>query len=168
MKFTNGYWLTWSEYDMSCAAQVYRARREDNALSVLAATRQVAGNRGAALNMPALELSFSSPMDDVICVEVVHFKGELERGLYFDIERARRAVDIRQTEQACRLSSGGLKASLPDLRGGTAAVFTLEREGETLTVSTDSPCPFEVFLHGMPRVSVKSAENERLCLDFEI
>ena len=39
MRFTNGYWMTRPEFDMSYATQVYQVKNDDRTLEVLAATR---------------------------------------------------------------------------------------------------------------------------------
>ena len=74
MKFTDGYWMTRPEFRMHYAAEIYRVRRVQDELHVLAACKHVA-NRGDILNEATLEATFSAPIADVIRVEVVHFKG---------------------------------------------------------------------------------------------
>ena len=110
MRFTDGYWLTRPEFEMSYATEVYQVKAGDKALRVLAATRPVKGNKGAALNMPALEVSLSSIMEGVICVEITHFKGALKPCPQFDIIREPIAAQINQQEGAWQITSGSLQA----------------------------------------------------------
>ena len=110
MRFTNGYWMTRPEFDMSYATQVYQVKNDDRTLEVLAATRAVNGNKGIALNMPTLTVRLSSPMEGVICVDITHFKGARMPGPRFDINRASLAADIKDQPDAWVFTSGDLQA----------------------------------------------------------
>lgn len=110
MKFTNGYWMTRPEYDMSYATEVYRAVPEGKALHILAATRPAGGRRGVDLNMPALNVRLSSPAENVLYVEVTHFRGALDSGPRFDIRREETEVAVTRDEKGYRIRSGHLEA----------------------------------------------------------
>ncbi len=110
MKFTNGYWMTRPEYEMSYATEVFRVDRGEDSLDILAATRQVRGNRGANLNMPALNIRLSSPAENVLCVEITHFRGALERGPRFYIRREENQASVTHDTKGYRVRAGGLEA----------------------------------------------------------
>ncbi len=110
MKFTNGYWMTRPEYEMNCASEVFRASFEGKALDILAATRRVKGNRGANLNMPALNVRLSSPMENVLRVEVTHFKGAPDPGPRFDVRGEDPRVAFTREGDGYRFRTGSLEA----------------------------------------------------------
>lgn len=132
MKFTDGYWMTRPEFDMSYATEVYQVKELDKGLRVLAATRHLGGNKGLALNMPALEVDLSSPLEGIICVEVTHFKGAKPIRPQFDLNRAQIPVDITREEAGWRLRSGPLSAFVA-AQGGWQVAF--EADGRPLTAS---------------------------------
>ena len=74
MKFTAGYWNMRPGVTPYYPAEARDIEISDNALIVYAPTRKI-NHRGDTLNIPTLRLRFSSPMENVIRVQVSHFTG---------------------------------------------------------------------------------------------
>jgi alpha-D-xyloside xylohydrolase len=74
MKFTDGYWQVKKDVRAFHPAQVYEIEASPDSLTVHAPTRQIKG-RGDTLGGPMLSVRFSSPMENVIRVQMVHHKG---------------------------------------------------------------------------------------------
>jgi alpha-D-xyloside xylohydrolase len=69
MKFTDGYWNIREDVTLFNAVEICDANVGDSTLTVYAACKPVL-HRGDTLNSPLLTFTFSSPMDDVIRVQV--------------------------------------------------------------------------------------------------
>ena len=74
MKFTNGYWQMRAGVTPHYAEQVHEVEIESDAITVYAPTKKLTG-RGDTLNLPLLTIRYSSPMENVIRVKIVHHKG---------------------------------------------------------------------------------------------
>ena len=110
MKFTNGYWRIREEIDPVYAVEYYDCEVKDNKLTVYAATRHM-GDRGDTLNQPMLTVTFSSPMEDVIKVSAVHFKGALNKGPDYEVnEQSGDFISISETEEKITYTSGKTSA----------------------------------------------------------
>ena len=143
MKFTNGYWRMRTEMDPAFAAESYEIQRRQNELNVLAATKHV-GGRGDILNSAALDVSFSSPMKNVIRVKIVHFAGTLDRAPHFELNESPEEVEIRVPEKdragasAGALSYASLKSGDLEVRvSGKGAPWQVDflGDGKLLTSS---------------------------------
>ena len=84
MKFTNGYWRIREEIEPVYAVEYYDSQIRDKELVVYAATKHMT-DRGDTLNQPMLTVAFSSPMENVIKVSAVHFKGAAYQGPHFEV-----------------------------------------------------------------------------------
>ena len=156
MKFTNGYWMTRPEYEMSYATEVFRVDRGEDSLDILAATRQVRGNRGANLNMPALNIRLSSPVENVLCVEITHFRGALERGPRFSIRREENQASVTHDTKGYRVRAGGLEAVVQEQ--GWAVDFL--GDGRLLTTSG-----WHGMAHAYSKETGKAYMSDSLMLD---
>jgi alpha-D-xyloside xylohydrolase len=105
MKFTDGYWEMRPEMKPHYAAQVHEVLIEENALTVYAPAGKL-GERGHTISQPLLTLRVTSPMKDVIRVQVAHHTGERPRQPDFNIREETVQVLIAQDEQAATLTSG--------------------------------------------------------------
>jgi alpha-D-xyloside xylohydrolase len=74
MKFTDGYWQIRPGCTPSFLVQVHEIEFEPDALTVYAPTRKLV-TRGDTLGQPMLSVRFSSPMENVIRVQMFHHKG---------------------------------------------------------------------------------------------
>lgn len=86
MKFTNGYWRIREEIEPVYAVEYYDAEIRGKDLIVYAATKHMA-DRGNTLNQPMLTVTFSSPMENVIKVSAVHFKGAAYKGPHYEVAK---------------------------------------------------------------------------------
>lgn len=157
MKFTDGYWLIRLEFDMNYATEVYQVKADDKRLTILAATRHVRGNKGAALNMPTLEVELSTPMEGVLCVQVTHFKGALPNRPVFEMNRAQIPADISQEGDTWRIQSGALAAQI-DASAGWQVDFLAD--GKPLTTSG-----YHGMAHALNKETGRTYLSDSLMLD---
>ncbi|RKL67122.1 alpha-xylosidase [Salipaludibacillus neizhouensis] len=123
MKFTDGNWLIKEGYDLISAAYLFQSSYDDKSLSVLATPEDVS-RRSAQLDLPVLTVNYSSPMEEVIRVKVVHHKGIKKRGPEFSINAQENvAVDIQETVEKISLKSGSLAVELDKLNGWGVQFF---------------------------------------------
>lgn len=74
MKFTNGYWQFREGVTPHYAEQVHQVEIGSGTLTVYAPTKELA-TRSDTLNLPVLTVRFSSPLENVIRVQIFHHKG---------------------------------------------------------------------------------------------
>jgi alpha-D-xyloside xylohydrolase len=112
MKFTDGYWQMRPGITPHYAAQAYEVTAELDALTVYAPTGKLQ-ERGHTINQPLLTVRFSSPMRNVIRVQLLHHKGGMPRKPEFAIYSEPLAqVSISDDERACILTSGDLSVQI--------------------------------------------------------
>ena len=110
MKFTDGYWNMRPGVTPHYAVHVHDIDVEPDALVVYAPTRRL-NHRGDTLNLPLLTLRFSSPMENVIRVQMWHHKGGRSRKPTFELKpQPTPDVIIQDDDQAATLTSGQLTA----------------------------------------------------------
>lgn len=110
MKFTNGFWRMREGIDPVYAVEYYDSEIQGNELTVFAATKHMS-KRGDTLNQPMLTITFSSPMENVIKVSVVHFKGALYKEPHFEMStKPGKYVSITQDEEKIVYTSGKTSA----------------------------------------------------------
>ena len=112
MKFTDGYWNIREGVTLYNAAEICDAKVGDSTLTVYAACKPVL-HRGDTLNSPLLTFTFSSPMDDVIRVQVCHFAGGLAKGPEFKInEDSAHRARTGENDNYLYLRSGKLEVRI--------------------------------------------------------
>jgi len=74
MKFTDGNWLVREGFRLHSPAEVHSIQKGARSLDILAPCRHIR-HRGDTLEGPVLSIKLSSPMADVIRVEISHFQG---------------------------------------------------------------------------------------------
>ena len=108
MKFSYGYWTMKPGCRPFYAAQVHDASVEPDALTLYAPTKKL-NARSEMLDIPMLTLRVSSPMPDVIRVQVVHHAGGLPPKPQFELGGTEGFLpEIEDGEQEAVLSSGSL------------------------------------------------------------
>ncbi|MEP7135261.1 MAG: alpha-xylosidase [Chloroflexota bacterium] len=108
MKFTDGYWQMRKDVTPYYAAQVHDMEIEKDTLTVYAPTKKLQG-RGDTLNLPLLTVQFSSPLENIIRVKIVHHKGGLPRKPEFEIyAQPDLQVKTSDNEKFAALTSGDL------------------------------------------------------------
>jgi alpha-D-xyloside xylohydrolase len=108
MKFTRGYWQKREGVRALHPVELHSASADGDSLTVLASTRALAG-RFETTDTPLITVVCSSPMADVIRVEVSHFRGQQPRHPRFRIREEVPSVEIA-TEPDPTLTSGALSA----------------------------------------------------------
>ena len=112
MKFTDGYWLTRKGMTPHFPAQVYEVDVEAEAMTIFAPTIKILG-RGDTLGPPALSIRFSTPMENVIRVQMVHHKGGLSQKPEFILNEIPHARPVISNNEKCAtLTSGALSVSV--------------------------------------------------------
>jgi len=107
MKFTDGYWRMRPTVTPYFAAQVRDVEIDAESLTVYAPARHI-NHRGDTLNVATLTVRYSSPMENVIRVQLTHFKGGKLRKPAFQINSDNPTVQIQVDDQAASLTSGRL------------------------------------------------------------
>jgi alpha-D-xyloside xylohydrolase len=131
MKFTDGFWNIRPGVTAHFASQAHEVVVGSNGMVVYAATKHLA-HRGDTLNLPLLTARFSSPMENVIRVQICHHYGGLPKKPEFDLFAEDVPVKIEDGEQAATLTSGALSVRV-EKQAAWKVDFTAE--GHTLTSS---------------------------------
>ncbi|MBN2499954.1 MAG: alpha-xylosidase [Anaerolineales bacterium] len=131
MKFTDGYWQMRPNVAPHYAAHVHSIDIKADALTVYAPTKYIAG-RGDTLNQPMLTVHFSSPLENVIHVQIVHHKGARRSGPSFELIEENPDVRVEDTEAIATLTSGDLSVQIAK---GTDWDVEFQVSGKTLTGS---------------------------------
>jgi alpha-D-xyloside xylohydrolase len=112
MKFTDGYWQIGEGMTPYFPAQVHEIEVEPDALTVYAPTKKLV-IRGDTLSLPMLTIRFSTPMENVIRVQMFHYKGGLHRTPEFILsEQPHPQPVISDDEQCATLTSGALSVRI--------------------------------------------------------
>ncbi|MCB0047698.1 MAG: alpha-xylosidase [Caldilineaceae bacterium] len=108
MKFTDGYWHFRADVTPHFPVHVHDVEVEADALTVYGTTKRIT-HRGDVLNIGLLTVRFSSPMPDVVRVQMQHFKGQRVLGPDFQLN-AQATPDLRIIDEAdfAALTSGDL------------------------------------------------------------
>lgn len=108
MKFTDGYWHFRSDVTPYFPIHVWDVDVEPDALIVYGTTKRLTG-RGDTLNTGLLTVRFSSPMPDVVRVQIGHHKGIRARTPIFPLHcQHSPALEIVNEAEFASLTSGRL------------------------------------------------------------
>ena len=107
MKFTAGYWEMRPEVTPRYPVNVHEVKRDGDAL-LIHATTQPHAHRGDTLNQFPISMRFSSPLPNVIRVQIYHHKGRRVREPQFGLYPQPRPVAIEDAPDAASLTSGDL------------------------------------------------------------
>lgn len=158
MKFTNGYWRIREEIEPVYAVEYYDSQIRDRELVVYAATKHMT-DRGDTLNQPMLTVAFSSPMENVIKVSAVHFKGAAYQGPHFEVAgREGGFVSIKEDGEKLVYTSGHTSAVIWKAPDGWRVEF---RDGERLLTESS----FRNLAYMQNRKTKKNYMAEQLLLD---
>ena len=112
MKFTDGYWGVREGVSISAPMDIRDIRIEGSTLKLFAATRPVV-HRGDTLNGAMLTFEYSSPIPDVICVKIYHFKGVTAKGPSFETYKAEGfQPKITQNDEKITFTTGKLSMAV--------------------------------------------------------
>lgn len=158
MKFTNGYWRIREEIEPVYAVEYYDSQIRDRELVVYAATKHMT-DRGDTLNQPMLTVAFSSPMENVIKVSAVHFKGAAYQGPHFEVAgQEGDFVSIKEDGEKLVYTSGHTSAVIWKAPDGWRVEF---RDGERLLTESS----FRNLAYMQNRKTKKNYMAEQLLLD---
>lgn len=158
MKFTNGYWRIREEIEPVYAVEYYDSQIRDKELVVYAATKHMT-DRGDTLNQPMLTVAFSSPMENVIKVSAVHFKGAAYQGPHFEVAGQEGGfVSIKEDGEKLVYTSGHTSAVIWKAPDGWRVEF---RDGERLLTESS----FRNLAYMQNRKTKKNYMAEQLLLD---
>ena len=108
MKFTDGFWGIRAGVTPFYPVHVHEVVVEANGLTVYGATRRI-NQRGDTLNAALLTVRLTSPMPNVIRVQVSHFQGLHPLTPAFELKpQPAPVVEIRDDDRAATLTSGQL------------------------------------------------------------
>ena len=82
MKLSDGFWLNKPGYNVNFATEAFEITADERSIHVFCTTGWIA-NRGQMLGGPALEVTFTSTLENSIKVTVDHFRGQLRKGPAF-------------------------------------------------------------------------------------
>jgi alpha-D-xyloside xylohydrolase len=112
MKFTDGFWSIRAGMTPHYAAQVNEFTVEKDSLTVYAPTKKLSG-RGDTLNLPLLTIQYSSPMENIIHVKIIHHKGGRPQEPEFEItQQPDVQVVTSDDEKFASLTSGSLSVRI--------------------------------------------------------
>lgn len=115
MKFTDGAWRIKEGVSIFNPAQVYDTSVESDSFTVFAPYQRI-HHRGRTLQGPLFTIRFSSPMPDVIRVQLTHYAGKVKKGPSFSIAaRDDTRVEIEDTDDFIELTSGNLSVRVSKL-----------------------------------------------------
>lgn len=158
MKFTNGYWRMREEIEPVYAVEYYDSEIKGDSLVVYAATKHM-GDRGDTLNQPLLTVTFSSPMEHVIRVSAVHFKGALYKGPHYEVtQQEGNFVSVSESEETITYTSGRTSAVIHKAANGWKVEF---RDGERLLTESG----YRNLAYMKNRETGKNYMAEQLLLD---
>ena len=108
MKFSDGYWQMRQGYRPYYATQVYEVEIVPEALIIYATTRKIE-QRGDTLNSALITLRYSSPLENVIKVEIWHHQGTLPSRSEFQLKaHPAPKVEIQDSPEVASLTTGDL------------------------------------------------------------
>ena len=111
MKFTNGFWSLKENITGNFPSCVYDIEKEARRLAVHVPLRQIF-NRGMTLNCPMMEISVTSPLENVLRIRITHYKGGTDPGPHFNLNEENPAVTINESETQLSFRSGELEAKI--------------------------------------------------------
>lgn len=106
MKFSNGCWLNREGVEPFSPAEVYDYEIHEDYIKFIAPCRKI-NHRGDTLQGPVITYKISSPMEDVIRVQVFHYMGVNKKGPEFEINKKDNVkVDIKDNDEILTFTSG--------------------------------------------------------------
>ena len=118
MKFSDGFWLNKPGYNVSFATEAFEITADESCIRVFCTTSWIA-NRGQMLGGPALEITFTSTLENSIKVTVDHFRGQLQKAPAFELnEDSSFRPTVSKLDNGCyELVSGNTKVVIGGEKG---------------------------------------------------
>lgn len=135
MKFTAGYWTIRPGVTPRFAVQVHDVETDPEGLTIYAVTKPVE-TRGDTLNHPLLTIRLTSPLPNVVRVQIVHHKGKQPRAPRFELFTAQPPIQVHDDAEAASLTSGDLSVRVNkgddwriDFMHGSKVITSSDRHG---------------------------------------
>ncbi len=122
MKFTNGFWLMRREITPLFAVEYAGHQVDGRTLTVYAVGRHI-DDRGDCINVGMLTVRLTSPLEDVIHVELTHFEGGSPVPVRTPIADTDPEVSITETDSALTYRSGALRAVISKAPNGWSITY---------------------------------------------
>jgi len=158
MKFTAGQWQLRPGIKACYATQLFEIEVTSAGLTAVALVQPRVPGRVQALDATLLAARFSSPMEDVLCVQLSHFEGVHPRGPVFELQpQTAPSVSTEETPEAIVISSGRLSARVAKDAPWRVAFLG---DGQRLTASADGSFGYvrtpegAVYLHEQLELAV--------------
>lgn len=116
MKFSDGYWQIREGYEVQNPADIRDITQSGDSMTVYAATK-VIETKGDTLNGTLLKATYSSPMPNVIRVQLNHHKGKVKKSPEFELYTEQTDVQIAMDEEVAELTSGQLSVKVNRKQG---------------------------------------------------
>ena len=107
MKFTAGYWTIRPGVTPHFAVQVHDVETDPEGVTLYALTRRI-DTRGDTLNLPLLTIRLTSPLPNVVRVQIVHHKGAPPAAPHFELFTQPPPITVHDDAEAASLTSGDL------------------------------------------------------------
>ncbi|MBK1810184.1 alpha-xylosidase [Clostridium sp. YIM B02505] len=127
MKFSNGCWLNREGVTTYSPAEAYDVKVKDDSVIVYAPCNNI-NHRGDTLGGPVITVKLSSPMEDVIRVQLYHYMGANKKSPEFEIQNQGNAVKISNDDQAVKLISGDLSVEIDKNSGWQMNFFNKDKK----------------------------------------
>ena len=133
MKFNVGQWVMKPGVKSNNAEQIrdYRMSADGTELYIFTLCHQYTG---ANLDGPALEIRVTSPQEDMIRIQTVHFKGDRRKYVKYDIDDRRLPLQYAEDDNTISVTSG--KTSLV-ITKAIPCSFTYFYDGQKITAIGD-------------------------------
>ncbi len=132
MKFTNGFWLMRQGTMAFSPVEVHDLRKEEDRVVITAPTRHIT-DRGDTLGGVTLSVEITAPMEHMLRVRLVHFKGVAEKGPCFELNLENKVMpELAETDTHVIVSSGNLSIEIDKRTFGMRYLW----EGNCITEAT--------------------------------
>jgi len=112
MKFTEGFWRVKEGVRLYHPAHLYDYEVTRDSVTVYAPAQFIT-NRGQTLQGPVFTMRFSSPFEDIIRVQIWHYKGQMDKKPYFEFYKEEGYCPlIEDSSDSIVITSGKLKATI--------------------------------------------------------
>jgi alpha-D-xyloside xylohydrolase len=112
MKFTDGGWLIRKGFRMLYPVEVHDWESASDELTIFASPKHMT-HRGDEIGSALLEMHFSSPLPDVVRVQIAHYTGAQRSGPHFQLQHTGNApAIIDEAEQVIQFASGKLAVNV--------------------------------------------------------
>lgn len=128
MKFSDGFWLMRPGVTALYAKEAYNIAADAHSVVVTAPTK-IIETRGDTLNCPTLTVTLTSPLPGIIGVRIAHHVDRMARPSFALTGEPGSQGDVRLTDEAASLTSGGLTARVAK---GVPWSLTFEATGQVV------------------------------------